>query len=186
MDFITLIILSLGLSVDSFAVSIGCGFSKSNICLKKSLIVASSLAIFQALMPVIGWFLGSNVKEYVSEFDHWIAFIFLTILGGKMIFEKPDEEENCSCSLSFGEVLMMSVGTSIDALVIGFSFAFLAVNITHTALTIGTITFIASMIGLSIGKKTGSRLGYKAMILGGIVLISIGLKILIEHLYFGG
>ncbi|MCL3782298.1 manganese efflux pump [Prolixibacteraceae bacterium JC049] len=186
MDFITLIVLALGLSVDSFAVSIGCGFSKSNICLKKSLIVASSLAIFQGLMPVIGWFLGSNVKEYVSDYDHWIAFILLTILGGKMIFEKPDEEDSCSCSLSLGEVLMMSIGTSIDALVIGFSFAFLAVNITHTALVIGGITFIASMIGLSIGKKTGSRLGHKAMILGGIVLILIGLKILIEHLYLGG
>ncbi|TKG92382.1 manganese efflux pump [Puteibacter caeruleilacunae] len=186
MDFLTLLLLAIGLSVDSFAVALGCSVAKKGICFSRSLTLAISLALFQGLMPVFGWLLGNSVKQYVEMFDHWIAFVLLAIIGAKMIIESKDENETCSCKLSWKEIFSMSLGTSIDALIVGFSFAFLYVQIWMSALIIGIVTLLFAIGGLYIGQKAGNVLGKKVEIFGGIVLILIGLKILLSHLFDHG
>lgn len=188
MDLITLFILAIALSFDSFAVSLGCGFSRQGIRFNEALKVAISLGFFQGMMPVLGWLGGLAVKEYIIQFDHWIAFILLTFLGIRMIKESYscDTDDDISHKLSGREILTMSIGTSIDALVVGVSFAFLEINIIEAAVVIGVITTIISMFGMLIGKKTGNHLGSKVEILGGLILIGIGLKILLEHMFDHG
>ncbi len=184
MSFFTLLILSIGLSVDSFAASLGCGFSRQNVHRKRIFLLAFSLAIFQAIMPVIGWAAGSQVKNLIEQFDHWIALVLLTAIGAKMIIEsikKKNKPESCACDLSFREIITLSIGTSIDALIVGFSFAFLKINIIYASMIIGVTTFIFALAGIFIGKRAGRLLGEKTEIIGGIVLILIGLKIFLEH-----
>lgn len=184
MSFFTLLVLSIGLSVDSFAVSLSCGFSRQSVCRKRMFLLAFSLAAFQALMPVIGWSVGTQVKNLIEQFDHWIALILLSAIGIKMIIEsirKKDKPQSCACNLSFHEIITLSIGTSIDALIVGFSFAFLKINIAYAALIIGITTFVFAITGIFIGKKAGHLLGEKTEIAGGIILILIGLKIFLEH-----
>jgi manganese efflux pump family protein len=135
-------------------------------------------------MPLIGWFLGFQIRNSIKEFDHWIAFILLLFMGGKMILEslKKEEEKKEFNPLKFLVLLGIAIATSIDALIVGVGFAFMKVDIATTIAIIGFITFIVSITGILIGKKTGNLFGKKAEILGGIILISIGTKILIEHL----
>lgn len=186
MEIITLLLIGIGLSFDSFAASITSGVAKNKIRFWQATRIAFSLAFFQALMPVLGWLVGIRILHLIQTIDHWIAFGLLLILGLKMIWEslqKSEEEKNFD-PLNLLVLLGMSLATSIDAFVVGISFGFLKVNILLATFVIGSITFIISMLGILFGKKTGSRFGKKMEIVGGLILIGIGTKILIEHLYF--
>lgn len=184
MELIEILLIGIGLSMDAFAVSICKGFSIKKLNLKKSFTVGLYFGGFQALMPLIGYFLGSVFTNFVTAIDHWIAFILLSLIGGNMIIEtlKSNGNENYDDSLDFKTMLILAIATSIDALAVGITFAFLNVNVGIAVSLIGLITFIISFIGVNIGNKFGSKYGNKAQILGGIVLIIIGIKILIEHL----
>jgi len=185
MDILTVIILAIGLSMDSFAVSIGCGLAEQKISFRHAMRISFSFAFFQGILPVAGWFMGTEIKRYVEAFDHWIAFFLLLFLGGKMIAEsfKKDESDKISDIYSWRHIITLSIATSIDALVVGFSYALASTrNIFGGALIIGAVTFFFAMLGIRIGKDVGSSLGPKVELIGGFILIGIGLKILIQHL----
>ena len=196
MGFLELLLLAIGLAMDAFAVSIGNGLSMKKQNPKAALAIAFSFGLFQALMPTIGYFLGSAFEEVIRQFDHFIALIFLGFIGGKMIFDgikeliadkKGETEEIQEFHLSFGKLLIQAIATSIDALIVGVSFAALPdVNIWTAVLLIGAVTFVISLTGVFSGKKFGQLLGSKAEIFGGIILVGIGLKVFIEHVFFGG
>ena len=180
-----LTVLALGLAMDAFAVSVCKGLSMEKTDLKKSCTVGIWFGGFQALMPVIGYFLGISFAEYITAVDHWIAFALLFIIGAKMLKEGIfSKEEKADASLSFKTMLVLAVATSIDALAVGITFAFLKVNVWAAVALIGGITFITSAAGLKIGNVFGLKFKSKAEIAGGIVLIAIGLILLIEHLFF--
>ncbi len=186
MDFITVLIVAIGLSFDSFAVSLSCGVVQSGITFPAAVRIALVLGLFQGLFPVLGFYLGYFVSDYVSSFDHWIAFGLLGFLGFKMILgsrctDDKDNTEKKERTLGFTTVITMAVGTSIDALAVGISFAFIYERIWLEALVIGIITFLASMTAIKIGKTAGPRLGSRVEAAGGILLIIIGIKILLEH-----
>jgi putative Mn2+ efflux pump MntP len=187
MAFITLLLIAVGLSFDTFAVSISSGLILSKITFKQATRIGITFALFQASMPVIGWLVGESIKQYAQDFDHWIAFIILGALGAKMIIEsrKSNPEERNLNPLDFKVMIGMAVATSIDALIVGFSFALLEVNIFWAAIIIGAITYLVAMLGMLFGKNIGSATGRRMEMLGGILLILLGLKILVEHLgYF--
>ena len=186
MEIFTLLLIGIGLSFDSFAASITSGVAKNKIRFWQATKIAFFLAFFQALMPVIGWLIGRKILHLIQSVDHWIAFGLLSILGIKMIWESLTKEESNKNfdPLNLYVLLGMSLATSIDACIVGISFGFLQINIILAVFKIGTVTFIISMLGILFGKKTGSRFGKKMEIVGGIILIGIGTKILIEHLYF--
>jgi putative Mn2+ efflux pump MntP len=148
-------------------------------------IIALFFGVFQSLMPLIGWLVGSRFSSYITQFDHWIAFILLVLIGGNMIREslqEDEEEEEQEDRLDYKELFLLAIATSIDALAVGITFAFLQVEIISSVLLIGIITFVISFAGVIIGNIFGSRFKNKAEILGGIILILIGIKILLEHL----
>lgn len=184
MNIYFIIILAIGLSFDTFAVSVSSGLVMRRITFFNAMKIAFSLALFQAAMPLLGWFLGSEFKTYLVDFDHWIAFILLSILGLKMIYESltASDEAMRFNPLKFTVLIWLSFATSIDALVVGFSFGLLEIHILLAAFIIGSITFLASMLGILLGKKTGSKFGKQMEIIGGLILISLGTKILFEHL----
>jgi putative Mn2+ efflux pump MntP len=184
MDIITIFFLALGLSFDSFAVSISSGVARTQIRFLPATRIAFSLALFQALMPLLGWMIGNHVKDYVQQADHWIAFGLLVLLGAKMFYESltGDGQKKGFNPLHLWTLVMMSIATSIDAFVVGISFGFLKINIWLSVMIIGIVTFIISMLGILFGKNTGDRLGKWAEIAGGLILAGIGTKILIEHL----
>ncbi len=186
MGILTLCILAIGLSFDTFAVSISCGIIIKEIKFLNATKIAISLAIFQALMPVLGWAIGYNIKDFIIGFDHWIAFGLLAVLGAKFIYEslKPEETKKYFNPLNPKVLISMSIATSIDAFIVGIGFAILETNILLATFIIGAITFIASMLGIFFGKKLGNKFGKTFEILGGVILIVIGTKILIEHLFF--
>ncbi|BDX38686.1 putative manganese efflux pump MntP [Tenuifilaceae bacterium CYCD] len=183
MTIFTLLILAIGLSFDTFAVSISNGIARKQIVFKEAFLIASVFGLFQALMPILGWLGGLSIKNYIIPFDHWIAFGLLCIIGLKMILEsfKNDEEKDFN-PLNPKIMIMMAIATSIDALAVGVSFAIIEVNMLLAFLVIGFVTFIVAMLGMLFGKKIGDRIGRRMEILGGIILITIGVKILIEHL----
>ena len=185
MDIISIVLIAIGLSMDSFAVSVTNGLTIKPLNRKEMLIISFSLAIFQGVMPLIGWFAGIGFEKYIKEFDHWIAFLLLSFIGLKMIYDgltKDDTEKKSKLKISL--VIVQSFATSIDAFAVGISFAFLSLSIIIPVLIIGVVTFLASITGLQIGKKFGKGTGGYVELLGGVVLIGIGVKILIEHLYF--
>ena len=186
MELITLIVIAIGLAMDAFAVSIGKGLSVRRIEPRHTMSVGLWFGGFQALMPLIGYFLGVSFASLVQNIDHWIAFILLGIIGVNMIREATAKEE-CECEkatsdFSSRKMLLLAIATSIDALAVGVSFAFLGVNIWQAVMMIGVITMILSMIGLRIGNIFGCRYKSKAELFGGCVLLLMGCKILIEHL----
>ena len=184
MEFITLLFIAIGLSFDTFAVSVSTGLTVCHIRFWQAVRVAAILAFAQGVMPCIGWLVGNQVAQFISDYDHWIAFILLAILGGKMIwesFEKEDTAKKDCNPLKLSLIVGMAIATSIDALVVGVSFAFLKMNILWAAIVIGAVTFGVAMLGMLFGKKIGNRLGKKMEIIGGLMLIAIGLKILLEH-----
>ena len=185
MDIITIILLAIGLSMDSFAVSICCGLEEQKISFQHAMKISFSFAFFQGLLPVVGWYLGTGIKVYIEQIDHWIAFVLLAFLGGKMIFEsfKNEESDKMSDVYSWKHILTLSIATSIDALVIGFTYAMVSTrNIFGGAVIIGAVTFFFAMLGIRIGKDVAGNFSQRVELLGGIILIGIGLKILIEHL----
>ena len=176
-----IILISIGLAMDAFAVSISKGLiMKKNY--KNALIIGLYFGIFQALMPLLGYLLGFSFSEVVTKINHYIAFVLLTIIGISMILEKTSDIY-ADDKINFGTMILLSIATSIDALAIGVTFAFLNVNIIISVLIIGIITFIISTIGVLLGNKIGIKFKSKAQLAGGIVLILTGIKILLEHLY---
>jgi putative Mn2+ efflux pump MntP len=189
MDLLTIFILAIGLSMDSFAVSVGCGLTEQKISFRHAAKIAFSLAFFQGTLPVLGWVMGTEIKEYVEGIDHWIAFFLLLFLGGKMILErfKTSDPEKISDIYSWKHIIILSIATSIDALVVGFSFAMASTrNIFGWAMIIGAVTFFFAMLGIRIGKDVGCTFGPKVELLGGIILIGIGFKILIQQTHLVG
>ncbi|MEI6749635.1 MAG: manganese efflux pump MntP family protein [Bacteroidales bacterium] len=186
MGIITILLIAFGLSFDTFAVSVSSGLILRKINFFNAMKIALVLAFFQAVMPLIGWVVGSGLKKYMMAYDHWIAFILLSLLGAKMIYEsfQSEEERKPVNPLRFAVMISMAIATSIDALIVGLSFAFFELNIFITTFIIGAVTFIVSMIGILFGKKVGGHLGKRMEIAGGLILIAIGLKILIEHQFF--
>ena len=183
MDFTELIIIAIGVSMDAFAVSICKGLSICTIRPRNAGLTSLWFGGFQALMPLLGYFLGVSFADFVSDVDHWIAFILLGIIGGNMIKESLHKEECCTVDpdFSFRTMLAMAVATSIDALAIGVSLAFLKVNIWSAVLVIGLTTAMFSAAGVYIGNAFGNRYKSKAEFAGGFILMAMGLKILLEH-----
>lgn len=190
MSLFDLIIIAIGLSMDAFAVSICKGLSVPRIGRRHVMAVGLYFGGFQALMPVIGYLLGRQFEGMISGIDHWIAFLLLAVIGGNMAREaiSSDEDDIDSDSASFGpkSMLPLAVATSIDALAVGVTFAFLGVNIVPAVTVIGLTTFALSAGGLHIGHSFGTRYKSKSELAGGIILICLGGKILVEHLFFGG
>mgnify|MGYP003516466044 FL=1 len=183
MDIISLLILAVGLSMDAFAVSVCKGLALKKVSLSQMVVVGFWFGGFQALMPVIGYYLGKTFSGYITAFDHWIAFGLLAFIGINMILESRKATcETTSNDLGFKTMLLMAVATSIDALAVGISLAFLNSNIWVAAIVIGIVTFILSLLGVKIGNKFGDRFGAKAELAGGIILVLLGTKILLEHL----
>ena len=182
MGITELFLVGVGLSMDAFAVAICRGLSMKKLEWKQALLVAVFFGGFQALMPTIGWVLGKQFEQYIVSVDHWIAFILLAYIGGKMIWDAFHEEEAQPADFRVGELLIMAVATSIDALAVGVSFAFLSVNIGAAVSFIGVITFVLSMVGVKVGSLFGAKYKSKAELAGGVILILMGLKILLEHL----
>lgn len=185
-QFITFLLIGIGLSFDSFAVSVSCGLMRQEIKFKQAAFVAASLAFFQAFFPVIGWYLGIKFNNLIVSVDHWIAFGLLAIIGIKMIVEGFKTEGLLKSFNPFNlKVLLgLSVATSIDALVVGLSFGFLDLPILFPVIVIGCVTFIASMLGMLFGKNVPAKRSHQSIILGGIILIAMGIKILVEHFWF--
>lgn len=187
MGLIELFLIAVGLSMDAFAVSVCKGLAMPKCTFKKAAIVGLWFGGFQALMPAIGYVLGAQFQEAIASIDHWIAFVLLALIGGNMIHEALDnDEEEADASLDVKPMFLLAVATSIDALAIGITFAFLKVNIIPAVCFIGIVTFIISFAGVKIGNVFGARYKNKAEIVGGIILILLGLKILLEHLGFLG
>ncbi|MGI5893586.1 MAG: manganese efflux pump MntP family protein [Candidatus Merdivicinus sp.] len=184
MSLTELFILAVGLSMDAFAVAVCKGLSMKTMSWKKAAIVGLYFGGFQAGMPLIGYFLGVQFRSYITAFDHWIAFILLVIIGGNMVREalSGDTDEGGSDSVGFKEMSVLAIATSIDALAIGVTLAFLKVDIVPAVSFIGLTTFTLSLVGVKIGNVFGSRWKSKAEFAGGVILILIGLKILLEHL----
>ena len=180
------LIIAVGLSMDAFAVALCKGLSMKKLNIKYGIIIALFFGVFQALMPLIGWFISSRFEKYIKAYDHWIAFAILLIIGAKMIIdaikESRDPEKETEFRFKVTEMLILAVATSIDALAVGVSFGLLEINIWSSISIIGCVTFILSFIGVIIGNFFGSRFKTKAEIAGGIILILLGVKILLEHL----
>ncbi len=187
-------LLAIGLAMDAFAVSITDGLSMKKVMLRYALLTAGSFGLFQAVMPVLGYLLGNGFADFVNTWDHYIALIFLGFIGGKMIVEaigdlKAENDEPIPYKFSFPQLIMKAIATSIDALVVGVSFVAMKMTVLDMIIAvaiIGLITFGLSMLGIYAGKKFGKLLGSKAQIVGGIILVCIGLKVFIEHMFFGG
>lgn len=186
--FFTLLLMGAGLSMDAFAVSICKGLSMRKVNKKQCLVIGLFFGGFQALMPFIGWVLGSQFEQYIKSIDHWIAFILLGFIGGKMVVEAIREKDEAvevgkmDPPLDLKEMFILAIATSIDALAVGITFAFLQVPIVEAVSIIGITTFVISVIGVYVGNFFGNRYKKKAELAGGIILILIGLKILLEHL----
>jgi len=185
MSLITIFFLAIGLGVDAFSVAIGIGAANDKKSWAPVLRLAAAFGLFQFVMPIIGWLAGLTVVEIIASFDHWIAFALLALVGGKMIwegFEKESDEEKADQTRGW-PLLLLSIATSIDALAVGFSFSVLKNPILFPAVIIGIVCFIMTIIGMIFGKALAKLFGKKVEIFGGLVLIAIGVKILIDHGY---
>lgn len=184
MELLTIIGIAIGLSFDTFAVSLSCGMVQSRIIFREALKIAFIFALFQGGLTVAGYFLGTFVSQMLKSLDHWVALILLSFLGIKMIVEgrKCEKETNSVDYTSAKILLTMAVGTSIDAFAVGISFALLEMKIWLSGFVIGTVTFLASMTAIRIGKSAGNRLGKRVEIAGGLILIAIGIKIFLDHM----
>lgn len=190
MGIIELLLTGVGLAMDAFAVSVCKGLAMKKIRYGQAFVIALFFGGFQALMPFLGWALGTQFKDYIVNIDHWIAFVLLIIIGGKMVKEaisgEEPEAETCECKedagLDYKELFLLAIATSIDALAVGVTFAFLNVNIFLAIAIIGVVTFLISFAGVVIGNVFGNKYEKKAQIAGGVILIFLGVKILIEHL----
>jgi putative Mn2+ efflux pump MntP len=189
MALFEIVLIAIRLSMDAFAVSITLGLQAGKPKAREILTPGIFFGFFQALMPITGFFAGIYFANRIQEIDHWIAFVLLGIIGGKMIkdsFSKDEDDELDENHFKFGKMLVLAIATSIDALAVGITFAFFKVEIFKAAIIIGLITFVISMSGVKIGSIFGTKFKSKAEFVGGAVLVLLGIKILIEHLFFGG
>lgn len=187
MGVFEIIIISIGLAMDAFAVSVCKGLAMKKLDFKKMIIIGLYFGGFQGIMPLVGYLLGTNFESFVTKVDHWIAFILLSIIGLNMIKEAIKSNGKCECeshddSVAFKTMVVLAIATSIDALAVGITLAFLKANLLAVVLSIGLITFVLSMIGVWIGNKFGCKYEKRAQVTGGLILIIMGIKILIEHL----
>lgn len=185
--FIELFLIGVGLSMDAFAVSVCKGLAMEKVNKKQTVVIGLYFGGFQALMPMLGWLLGIRFQKYITSIDHWVAFVLLAFIGGKMIAEALREKEEIDSGpkdqpLDHKELLLLAIATSIDALAVGITFAFLDTPILEAIAIIGCTTFALSIVGVIVGNFFGTRYKKRAEISGGIILILIGLKILLEHL----
>lgn len=186
MEYVSIIVIAIGLAMDAFAVSVASGAAYKQLHVKHAFRMAAFFGGFQAFMPLIGALAGLSIKAYIQEIDHWIAFIILSIIGGKMIYESfkiAETERNFNPS-NMLVLLSLSVATSIDALVVGITLSLVISDIVAAVIIIGLITFLLSYLGVYIGKRFGHFFENKIEAIGGIVLIALGIKILLEHLFF--
>lgn len=185
MDIVTLGLLALGLSMDACAVSITNGMVYGNYSKKDAILAALTFGVFQGVMPIIGFIAGTQFSTFIQEVDHWLALLLLAYIGGKMIWDAMHDEDTCDGCKTFQvkDLLVQGVATSIDALAVGISFSFFDINIFSTGLLIAATTFCCSLIGALLGKKIGKIIKSKSLFLGGVILIGIGLKIFIEHMF---
>ena len=185
MVLLTIVIIAIGLAMDAFAVSIVSGAAYKQLNVKHAFRLALFFGGFQALMPLMGFLAGLTVKQYIADYDHWIAFALLSAVGGKMIYEsskiKPAEQNLQPFNLPV--LLVLAVATSIDALAVGITLSLLRISIAMAAIIIGLVTFVLSYVGVFIGKNLGHFFESKIEVLGGLILIGIGFKILFEHLF---
>lgn len=192
MGFIELFLVAVGLSMDAFAVSICKGLGMRKVNWRHAFVIALFFGAFQGIMPLIGWAAGTQFAELIEPVDHWVAFVLLAFIGGKMIWDGVHEEDECAgcgddpapSKLDVKELFLLAIATSIDALAVGISLAFLGANILLAAGVIALTTFLLSFIGVALGNRVGARFNRSAAIAGGIVLVLIGLRILLEHLGF--
>ncbi|KYC53149.1 MAG: hypothetical protein AMQ74_00481 [Candidatus Methanofastidiosum methylothiophilum] len=186
MELISVILIAIGLSMDALAVSVTSGIIIKNPKISDALKISASFGIFQAIMPLIGWISGIKISNFISSFDHWIAFLILVFLGFKIIYETlmSDSKKETFNPLDFQVLMLLSIATSIDALAVGLSFAFLEMDIMGPFLIIGFVTFMICFIGFFIGDKFGHFFENKIKMVGGVILIIIGFRILIEHIFY--
>ncbi|MCZ4695159.1 manganese efflux pump [Ancylomarina euxinus] len=184
MSFLEIILIAVSLAMDSFAISITAGLILKEFSPKHFIRIAFYMGLFQALMPIVGWMIGVSFKHYIVSFDHWIAFLLLLGLGGKMIYDdlKCEDEHCCFDPQKRLVVMGLALATSIDALVVGVNFAFLNMSITLPIYTIGIVSFVLSLIGVFIGCHLGTKVKMKFTLIGGVILIGLGVNILNEHL----
>jgi manganese efflux pump family protein len=185
-ELITFILIGIGLSFDSFAVSVSCGLAKQHIRFRQAMSIAFSFALFHSGFPVIGWLAGTTLHKQIAFIDHWIAFLLLAIVGVKMIWEgiKSDGSLINFNPLKLSVILSFSIATSIDALMVGLSFGLLEIKIWLLVIIIAAVTLFASMLGILFGKKIPAKRSHQALITGGILLIAMSIKILVEHIWF--
>lgn len=186
MNLLTLILVGVGLSIDSLAASITTGACAKNVKIRHVFKIAAFMALFQGTMPLIGWFIGSSFKSIIEHYDHWVAFVLLLGIGGKLIYDgiKNSGQINTKTDTTNNFLLAgMALATSIDALILGIGFGLININIWLAMLIIGTTTFVFSSVGVVIGEKLGNKINKGIEIFGGLVLIGLGVKILMEHLY---
>lgn len=183
MGVLEIVLIAIGLAMDAFAVSICKGLSMKKMSWKKAVIIGGYFGIFQGIMPLIGYLLGTSFESLVTKIDHWIAFGLLVFIGINMLKEAfANEAENCNDKIDFKTMIILALATSIDALAVGITFAFLKTNIIVASLIIAVITFIISVLGVKIGNKFGDKYERKAETVGALILILMGIKILLEHL----
>jgi len=185
MRIIEVIGIAIALSLDAFAISLANGFIIKKLQIKQALVIAFSFGFFQLMMPVLGWLIGITCKSaYTEQFDHWVAFVLLMGVSGKMIWESFQAKQSCSSKncLHWPTLLLLSLATSIDALAVGLSFAFIEISIILPVLIIGLITFLICFIGTFVGNKLGQKINFKLELIGAGVLIMIAFKILLDHL----
>jgi putative Mn2+ efflux pump MntP len=184
MSFPSVLIIAIGLGMDAFSVAIGVGAVSQTVALRPALRLSIYFGLFQTFMPIAGWFAGTTVAHIIAGYDHWVAFGLLACVGGKMILESLRREENVHRTdpTKGWTLILLSVATSIDALAVGLGFAFLQIPILYPSIVIGVVAFTMTMAGMVFGKRLGKVMGKKVEMAGGIILIGIGVKILMEHL----
>lgn len=181
----SLFLIALGVSADAFAVALGKGLHMRQLNYRHAAIIAVTFALFQVVMPLLGWFIGTQFQQFITEVDHWVAFALLALIGGKMLWdairggEDDDEDDD---RLRVRQLLLLALATSIDALAVGVSFAFLDVSIVQALIVIGITTLVLTFVGVLVGHRAGLRFRGPAEIVGGVILILIGVKILFDHL----
>ena len=185
-----IVMTGIGLSMDAFAVAFGKGLTMRKLNIRQMIVIAVYFGAFQAIMPLLGWLLGKNLHQFIEKIDHWIAFILLLVIGLNMIsdavkeYKSSEIPQKCDARIDHKQMVLLSVATSIDAFAVGITFSFLEVSIMPAITLIGAITFTLSVIAVAIGYFIGGKNQFLASIAGGIILIGIGIKILIEHLGF--
>ncbi len=190
MDNLSIMFIAVGLSMDAFAVAIVTSLTLKNVSKRQIFRLSFHCGFFQFMMPVVGWFLGASFSKYIQTFDHWVAFALLAIIGGKMIYEsfEDDKEEEKNTDKIIDptrgfSLLFIAIATSIDAMAVGLSLAMLDIDIWYPSVIIGLVTFSLTVLGMKIGERVGKKFSSHMEVIGGLILIGIGLKILIEHMY---